>query len=337
MLRYTMAAGALTVALVPGSGFAQENPPPVNRGAMGAERSGTATPRGDSGSAAPRGGGEIGSSGVGGGMSGGVSAGSSSSPSAPPSSSSFVEPPQRSQERAPVRRGSGERGSGEATGRSAVPRGGSATGSSGDRGGSRPAGVSPGATASGDRTGAPARRAVPAYSRPRDGRTVTGEAAERRNAPAGNPNIFFYPRPYYSPYGFWGPGFGYGLGLLYYDPFNYGGYGYGGYPYYGGGYYGGGYYGGGGGYYGGSGGYDQSYGESGSVRLKIKPTDAQVYVDGYFVGVVDSFDGVFQKLTLEAGPHRVEIKADGFEPVSFDILVTPGETLTYKGDLKPIR
>jgi hypothetical protein len=175
---------------------------------------------------------------------------------------------------------------------------------------------------------------VPVYSRPRDGRTVTGEAIDRRTLPAGSTNIFFYSRPYYTPYGFWGPGFGFGLGYLYYDPFWYGsGWGGYGYPYYGGGYYGSGY---GGGYYGGSGGYSQTYRETGALRLRIKPRDAQVFADGYFVGTVDNFDGTFQRLTLDAGPHRIEIKADGYEPVSFEVLVTPGETLTYRGDLKPI-
>lgn len=130
-----------------------------------------------------------------------------------------------------------------------------------------------------------------------------------------------YPYYPYYPYGFWGSGFGYGLGYLY-DPFWSGGYG---------GYYGG--YGG----YGGYGSYSQSYNDTGSLRLKIKPREAQVFVDGYFVGVVDSFDGVFQRLGLEGGGHRVEIKAEGFEPVEFDVLITPGETVIYKGELKRIQ
>jgi hypothetical protein len=130
---------------------------------------------------------------------------------------------------------------------------------------------------------------------------------------------------YYSRYAnYWYPGYGFGLGYFY-DPFmyGYGGYGMAGYgasPYYGGG---------GGSYR--SRGYD-----TGSLRLKVAPRDAKVYVDGYFVGVVDSFDGAFQKLAVESGTHRVEIRADGFEPAQFEIMVTPGETITYKGELKRI-
>ena len=49
----------------------------------------------------------------------------------------------------------------------------------------------------------------------------------------------------------------------------------------------------------------------GALRLKVKPVEASVYVDGYYVGVVDDFDGVFQRLRLEPGPHHLEIRAAG--------------------------
>ena len=53
------------------------------------------------------------------------------------------------------------------------------------------------------------RRAVPAYSRPRDGRTTIGYAVEGERPPYGgngNGNIIYYP--YYDP--FYGYGYGYG-------------------------------------------------------------------------------------------------------------------------------
>ena len=36
--------------------------------------------------------------------------------------------------------------------------------------------------------------------------------------------------------------------------------------------------------------------DTGSVRLKINPKQAQIFIDGYYVGIVDSYDGAFQKL-----------------------------------------
>ena len=93
-------------------------------------------------------------------------------------------------------------------------------------------------------------------------------------------------------------------------------------------------------YAGGGGGYSYSqsrYADLGSVRLRVKPANAQVFVDGYFMGDIDSFDGVFQKLTLESGAHRIELRAEGYEPVQFEVMIVPGETITYKGDLKRIQ
>jgi hypothetical protein len=76
------------------------------------------------------------------------------------------------------------------------------------------------------------------------------------------------------------------------------------------------------------------YGYEGALRLKVKPREASVYVDGYFSGRVDDFDGVFQRLKIDAGPHRVEIRLDGYEPLTFDVRIDPDRTTTYSGELK---
>ena len=270
--------------------------------------------------------------------------GSRSAPSAPssmgsaPSRGEYHSAPSHPSERQYTRQQRGEGGddrrpSGSATnsGGRAVPRG-----AEGAPTGDTSRGVS---ASNGSSNDAPSRRAVPAYSRPRDGRTQTGTAVDREygnyypiygggggyNGYYGSPWYYRVPyRAYYVPaYGF---GLGYFYDPLWYDPFTYGYGGYGGY---------GGYYGGGtGSYYGGSGQTSYDKAPSGAVRLKIKPREAQVYVDGFFVGDIDSFDGVFQKLGIDAGGHKIEVRADGYEPIQFDVLVTPGETVTYKGELK---
>lgn len=321
--RFVTFALTFAVAGLPLSGvaWAQERTSNGNTTGSAVPRSdggggGSATPRGDGGGSSGGSSGSSSSSGDGGMSSMGSSPSSQGSTMSGPFSS--FEPPRRSDDQA-----TRSRGGGSSTG-SAAPRGG---GSTSTRGG---ANTSSGRTASsGSNDSGSTRRAVPAYSRPRDGRQVTGEATERGSVPpagGGGGSIIYYP---YYPWGFWGPGYGFGLGYLYYDPF-FGGYGYGyGYP----GDYG---YGGGGG---GTGGYgvSQSYKDNGSLRLKINPKHAQIYIDGYFVGVVDSYDGAFQKLGLEGGGHKVELKADGYEPLQFEVLVTPGETVTYKGEMKRIQ
>jgi hypothetical protein len=74
----------------------------------------------------------------------------------------------------------------------------------------------------------------------------------------------------------------------------------------------------------------------GGVRIDLPQRDAQVYVGGYFVGIVDQFDGVFQQLNLEPGPHRIEVRADGYEPIVFDVRVEPGRTITYRASMRPL-
>ena len=71
----------------------------------------------------------------------------------------------------------------------------------------------------------------------------------------------------------------------------------------------------------------------GGVRIVDAPRDAAVYADGYYVGVVDDFDGVFQHMNLEAGPHRIEIQAQGYPPAVFEVNVQPGVTITYRADI----
>jgi len=75
----------------------------------------------------------------------------------------------------------------------------------------------------------------------------------------------------------------------------------------------------------------------GGVTLEISPRDADVYVDGQFIGQVRDFDGVGAPLNLMAGRHHVEVMAQGYEPLSFDVDVIPGQLVPYRGDMQPIR
>ena len=65
----------------------------------------------------------------------------------------------------------------------------------------------------------------------------------------------------------------------------------------------------------------------GGLRITGAPREAQVFADGYYVGIVNDFDGVFQHVNLEAGEHHIEIESPGFEPVAFDVLVSPAARL----------
>jgi len=179
-------------------------------------------------------------------------------------------------------------------------------------------------------------RAVPTWARPRGDHPVNDTAVTRTGPRPdhGRPSSGYPYYPYYGYDPYYGYGYGYGYSPLYYG-FPYGiGYGFGyGWPMMYDPMYGGGY----GGYDYGSG-YTQQYesADQGNLKLKIKPRDAKVYVDGYFVGAVDDMDGVFQKLALTGGRHHVEVRAEGYQSEEFDVMITPHETTIFQGTLKKI-
>jgi hypothetical protein len=105
-----------------------------------------------------------------------------------------------------------------------------------------------------------------------------------------------------------------------------------GYPYYGyyDGYYGpyyGGYYGWRAPYSGYRHVYDGNYG---SLRIMVEPDDTEVYVDGYYAGQVDSFDGVFQRLHVRPGRHEIALKRAGFRTHRIRLYVPVGGTLKVR-------
>jgi PEGA domain len=198
-------------------------------------------------------------------------------------------------------------GGGERTG-TAAPRsdGGATTGTATGRTGSTPTAA---ATADGDGTNTGQGTAT--GRRSSEGQP-DGKAVRRRDEgrPGGGTTVIV-PGGYYGGYLPWGYA---GLGLAgYYGGGYYDGYGYG-YPQ-----------------------YSASSGEEGSLRLKVKPRDASVFVDGYFAGHVDDFDGVFQRLHIEPGPHRIEISADGYETLTFEIRAESDRKTTYTGTLNRVQ
>jgi len=71
----------------------------------------------------------------------------------------------------------------------------------------------------------------------------------------------------------------------------------------------------------------------GGVQLDVEPRRAQVFVDGSYAGLVEEFSGYFHHLEVPAGPHDISIVADGYEPLSLHVLVSPGATLTQRATL----
>jgi len=108
-----------------------------------------------------------------------------------------------------------------------------------------------------------------------------------------------------------------------------------------GGYYGGGHYGGywSGGVWISAGCYDcygpyypayphyQYYDDGVPVRVQVKPEETRVYVDGYYAGIVDDFDGLLQRLYVSRGQHEIALKLEGFRSHRFVLYGVPGRTI----------
>ena len=73
-----------------------------------------------------------------------------------------------------------------------------------------------------------------------------------------------------------------------------------------------------------------------SARIEVKPREAQVYLDGYYVGVVDQFDGTFQRLDIPAGEHELTVYMPGYHSITERTLFRGGQTYHFKENLQPL-
>lgn len=69
---------------------------------------------------------------------------------------------------------------------------------------------------------------------------------------------------------------------------------------------------------------------AGVLGLRIQPAHAQVFIDGVYAGTAADFA---KGRPVEAGPHRIEIRADGYETHAFDRRVIAGEASLYRQTL----
>jgi hypothetical protein len=119
---------------------------------------------------------------------------------------------------------------------------------------------------------------------------------------------YYYPHYYYPR--FYAP-------FYYYDPFfwGWGGYGYWQYPpYY----------------------WPGSYDLTGAARIQVTPKQTQIFVDGYFVGTADKFDGTFERLRVEAGEHELEFYLEGYRTARQPVLFRREGTITIKHAMEPV-
>jgi hypothetical protein len=75
------------------------------------------------------------------------------------------------------------------------------------------------------------------------------------------------------------------------------------------------------------------------VRIRVAPEaaeEAAVYVDGFYAGVVDDFNGVFQGLPLTPGGHGISLYLEGYRTIRRNIYLSPGSTFDLRETMQPL-
>jgi PEGA domain-containing protein len=73
-----------------------------------------------------------------------------------------------------------------------------------------------------------------------------------------------------------------------------------------------------------------------SVRLQVTPREGIVYVDGYAAGMVNDFDGVFQRLHLVPGHHEIVVYLQGYRTFRQNLYFNPGSSHTIRHTMVPL-
>ena len=82
--------------------------------------------------------------------------------------------------------------------------------------------------------------------------------------------------------------------------------------------------------------YGYRYEPGADLRIQVKPRQAQVYIDGYMVGTVDNFDGIFQRLRVPDGEHSISVYLDGYRTITEKMLFRPYESYQIKETMQPL-
>jgi hypothetical protein len=65
----------------------------------------------------------------------------------------------------------------------------------------------------------------------------------------------------------------------------------------------------------------------------VDPEKTRVYVDGYYAGIVDDFDGILQRLNVPPGRHDITLKLEGYRTQHFKVYVPVDDTIKIHYDM----
>jgi PEGA domain-containing protein len=83
-------------------------------------------------------------------------------------------------------------------------------------------------------------------------------------------------------------------------------------------------------------GYGVRFDNSASIRVLVTPKEADVYVDGYHAGVVDDFDGIFQRLHVPPGDHEITLYHEGYRTARQKLYLAPRSESKLRYTMTPL-
>jgi len=78
------------------------------------------------------------------------------------------------------------------------------------------------------------------------------------------------------------------------------------------------------------------YDDESSLQLQVAPRETEVFIDGYFAGTVDNFDGKFQRLHIQPGAHELTLYLDGHHKVTQQVLIRPRASFRIRYTMMPL-
>lgn len=82
--------------------------------------------------------------------------------------------------------------------------------------------------------------------------------------------------------------------------------------------------------------YFPVYDRRAELRVLVTPEEAAVYVDGFYAGVADDFDGALQALPLPPGGHNIVLYLDGYRTAHHNVYLARGSTFKLRYVMAPL-
>ena len=67
-----------------------------------------------------------------------------------------------------------------------------------------------------------------------------------------------------------------------------------------------------------------------AMKFDVKPKETMIYVDGFYAGIVDDFDGAFQRLRTAPGGHQLTLYLEGYRTYSERVYLSPDNTFKMR-------